>query len=81
MIEAATTCQLPFKVLDIPDADGRDLYGCDRAILRKCCKSDSPTRRQEGERQGGADLADGTAGEQDCKTIAKQQNLTQGKTA
>ena len=34
MIEAATKCKIPFKVVDIPDADGRDLYGCDLAIVR-----------------------------------------------
>jgi 2-polyprenyl-6-methoxyphenol hydroxylase-like FAD-dependent oxidoreductase len=34
MIEAATKCQIPFKVVDVPDSDGRDLYGCDLAIVR-----------------------------------------------
>lgn len=34
MIEAATKCKIPFKVVNIPDADARDLYGCDLAIVR-----------------------------------------------
>jgi 2-polyprenyl-6-methoxyphenol hydroxylase-like FAD-dependent oxidoreductase len=34
MIEAATKCKIPFKVVDVPDADARELYGCDLAVVR-----------------------------------------------
>jgi 2-polyprenyl-6-methoxyphenol hydroxylase-like FAD-dependent oxidoreductase len=34
MMQAAARCKIPFIVVDIPDADARDLYSCDLALIR-----------------------------------------------
>jgi hypothetical protein len=34
LAEAAARAGVPFQVLDCPDDDARDLYGCDLALIR-----------------------------------------------
>ena len=34
LANAAARARIPFKVLDCPDGDARDLYGCDLALIR-----------------------------------------------
>ncbi|HET9714584.1 MAG TPA: FAD-dependent monooxygenase [Pseudolabrys sp.] len=34
IIAAAASMRVPLRVLDLPDADARDLYGCDVALIR-----------------------------------------------